>query len=321
MKNWLTLSFACITLGSFAQNYPQASISNGVLNGKVYLPESETGYYQGTRFDWAGVVSSLTYKGHEFFGQWNASTQKGLHDAIMGPVEEFMELGYDEAEVGETFLRIGVGALEKPDEKAQSRFKTYEIKDQGKRKVKVKGDGVRFSQKIKIPQGYGYLYKKELKLLKDQPVLVLSHSLKNTGDKVIETSVYNHNFFVIDGEHTNENIKTTFAYDPKAEGKGFGSLAEFEGRALIYKRELRRGENVFSENIEGFGDTADDYRLKIENLKSGAEVTITCDKPIEKMVFWSCQTTSCPEPYVKLSIAPGETIKWNIQYEFKSKLP
>ena len=318
MKYWPLIFCLFCSLQSVSQDYPEAVIANGSLEAHIYLPQGSQGYYQGTRFDQAGVISSLKFKGHEFFGVWNPIFKEGLHDAITGPVEEFMEMGYDEARVGETFIRIGVGALKKLDIEPQSRFRTYEIADAGKRKVKVKKDRITFTQVLTSESGYGYAYVKELRLIQNEPRLVIHHSLKNTGKRTIETSVYNHNFFMIDGEPTGPNIKTTFAFTPQGKGKGFGTVADFEGKSLIYKRELKAGENLFSDNVTGFSDSSDDFNILIENLKTGAGVEIRGTEPIDKMIYWSCPTTACPEPYNKLVVHPGMKKEWDIMYDFKS---
>jgi hypothetical protein len=123
-----------------AQEFPQADISNGTVKAKFYLPDAERGYYRGTRFDWSGVISSLQTSGHEYFGVWFEKYDPKLHDAITGPVEEFRSddggTGYAEAPVGGNFVRIGVGAVRKPEEKAYQIFKTYDIIDGGKWSVK-----------------------------------------------------------------------------------------------------------------------------------------------------------------------------------------
>jgi hypothetical protein len=97
---------------------PQVEISNGLVKAKVWIPDPEKGYYRGTRFDWAGVISSLKYKGHEYFGVWKGTSEP--HNEIVGPAESFTAndkvLGYNEAKVGDTFMRIGVGLCEKPNE-------------------------------------------------------------------------------------------------------------------------------------------------------------------------------------------------------------
>ncbi|HYZ87091.1 MAG TPA: hypothetical protein VE621_21930, partial [Bryobacteraceae bacterium] len=133
MRRLLQL-FLCATAFAIAVfgQYPEATITNGVVTAKLYLPDAEKGYYRGTRFDWSGQVYSLTTGGHEYFGQWFERYDPKLHDAIMGPVEEYGVdggLGYQDAKPGETFLRIGVGALRKPEEAKYERFRTYDIVD------------------------------------------------------------------------------------------------------------------------------------------------------------------------------------------------
>ena len=67
---------------------PQAEISNETVRATIYLPSAESGYYRGTRFDWSGVISSLKWRDHEYFGQWFEKYDPKIHDAIAGPVEE-----------------------------------------------------------------------------------------------------------------------------------------------------------------------------------------------------------------------------------------
>ena len=56
---------------------PRADISNGILKARLYLPDTKNGYYMATRFDWSGVISSLEYKGHNYFGQWFEKYRSG----------------------------------------------------------------------------------------------------------------------------------------------------------------------------------------------------------------------------------------------------
>ena len=114
--------FACLCSSLLlAQDYPKAEISNGLIHAELMLPDSQNGSYQGTRFDWSGIISSLQFDGHEYFGRWYEHHDPKIHDAITGPVEAFQTndkgLGYDEAKAGGTFVRIGIGTVRKPEEK------------------------------------------------------------------------------------------------------------------------------------------------------------------------------------------------------------
>jgi hypothetical protein len=48
-----------IAAAAFAGEFPEASISNGAITARFYLPDAGGTYYCGTRFDWSGVTYSL----------------------------------------------------------------------------------------------------------------------------------------------------------------------------------------------------------------------------------------------------------------------
>jgi hypothetical protein len=298
------------------KDFPEARISNKHIRMQLYTPDTLRGYYRGTRFDWAGVIPSLEYKGHQYFGQWFDQYNPMTHDAISGPVEEFTGIDYEKAPVGGTFLKIGVGTLAKPDDKAYSFARTYPIRNTGKRAIRKMKDRVEFTHTLVDASGYAYIYTKTVRLAAGKPILMLEHRLRNTGTKAIETTVYNHNFFTIDQQPTGPDIRVSFPFAIQAEGKGFGSLAQASGNAITYSRPFSKGENVFTAGVSGLSGRPSDYDIKIENMKTRAGVRITGDKPIEKLVYWACATTSCPEPYINISVKPGEETQWLLQYEF-----
>lgn len=295
--------------------FPQTEISNGLIHAKIYLPDSRKGYYQGTRFDWSGNMPSLEFNGHEYFGQWFMKYSPEIHDAIMGPVEEFTPLDYMETKPGGGFLKIGVGVLSKPDDKPYTFSRLYPVLNRGKWKVKKLSDQVQFIHELN-DASYSYQYEKNVQLIKDKPELVLTHTLRNTGTNTIETSVYDHNFFVIDKQPIGLGFIVRLPFNISGEGRGIGELAEIDGNDIVFLRNLKSDETVFCGNLEGFGTSSKDYDIRIENLTTGAGVRITCDQPILKLAFWACSTTLCPEPYIKIKVDPGQEFRWKISYEF-----
>src|ERR1019366_3602127 len=186
MKLPALFTLAAATLA--AAGFPEAEISNGSVRAKLYLPDAREGYYRATRFDWSGQIASLEFQGHRYFGQWFDRYAPNRHDCILGPVEEFLSgdrgLGYNDVKPGESFVKIGVGAVRKPEERAFQQFKTYEITDPGTWTVNQFPDRVEYTQELRDTAGYAYVYKKIVRLTKGKPQLVLEHSLKNTGSKV-----------------------------------------------------------------------------------------------------------------------------------------
>ena len=307
---------------AFAQaTFPEAEINNEHLQVKLYLPDAEHGYYRSTRFDWSGVIGSLEYQGHQYFGNWLEEHDPTNPESISGPVEAFAPIGFEEAKPGEAFLVIGVGMLRKPNDSSYHFMTHYEIVNGGDWEVQQKADqggrdAVTFGQKLSSEAGYAYEYTKTVRLLDGQPTLVLEHSLKNTGQKPLETTVYNHNFFIIDQEPSGPNVVTKFPYPVQAEGQGFGEKIVAQDNQLVFEQTLQKGEHVYTPGLEGFGPSAEDYDIRIENSKSGAGVHITGDQPLEKLVYWASATTACPEPYIRVKAAPGQTFTWHIAYEF-----
>lgn len=318
--SFFTLSLAVISLIiGFDASPPEASISNGMIKAKLYLPDATSGYYRGARFDWSGVIYDLEYNNHHYFGKWFDRYEPTLHDAIMGPVDSFNPIGYDEAKTGEGFLRIGVGILEKPDEPRYAFTTPYKILNSGTWKVKKKSSGITFVHEL-TSEKYQYAYTKTVSLTQGKPELVIVHTLKNKGTTPLETDVYNHNFFVMDKQATGPDFIVKFPFAPQGEYKGKVEKGAIEGKNLVYKDVISKGEFFAVSPLTGYSNTETDYDFRIENTKIGAGVRITGDKPIVKFVYWSAAATLCPEPYVNVKVDPLKDITWTIRYEFYSTL-
>ncbi len=298
-------------------NFPQANISNGIIKARLYLPDDQKGYYQGVRFDRSGCIASLEYSGHSYFGQWFPKYDPKIHDAIMGPVEEFSSIEFPQKKPGETFLKIGVGMLVKPDNKVYTIRRLYENVNPGKWTVKKHKDHVLFIHELNDNE-YSYHYEKDVILPDGKPELILSHTLRNTGNKTIEATVYDHNFYMIDKQPVGPGIEIVFPYDVSGEGKGIGSdkFAEIKGKKITFLKNLSLDDTVYCSDIKGYGPDVRDYNIRIENRIKGAGVRITCDQPLVRLPFWSCSTTACPEPYIKIKVEPAQEMRWVIKYEF-----
>ena len=99
------------TVFSFTQTN-EIQISNGMINARLYLPGEDNGFYRGVRFDWSGIVASLDYNGHSYYGDWFINPYKPTNnDAVTGPVGAFDPLSYNEVKAGGHFVKIGGGAV------------------------------------------------------------------------------------------------------------------------------------------------------------------------------------------------------------------
>ena len=316
-----------------AADPPQASLTNGQIRLKLYLPDAKRGFYRGTRFDWSGVIGSLEYKGHEYYGPWFDGVDPQVHDyryegakiiaspcsGAVGPVEEFSTngtaLGWDEAEVGGTFIKIGVGVLRK-EGREYDYVKQYAMVDAGEWTVKKHRDSVEFTHKLTDPSsGYGYVYRKTVRLIAGKPEMVLEHSLKNTGKRAIRSTVYNHNFLVLDKQPPGPDFTITLPFQIRSPQPPNRELAEIRGNQIVYLKVLQ-DQDMLETLVEGFSDSPKDNDIRIENRKVGAGMRINGDHPLSSFNLWSIRAVMAVEPFIAMNVEPGGEFTWKMSYQY-----
>jgi hypothetical protein len=341
----VTLAVALVGINRVqAQPAPQATgrtvrvtaeISNKLITAQLHLPDLEEGFYRGTRFDWSGIIGKLVYRGHNYYGPWFTRVDPTVYDftfqgadivagscgAITGPVEEFSTdgkaLGYDDAPPGGTFIKIGVGVLRKPEAGGSySPYHLYQIVDPGTWNVQPGADSVAFTHSLAdATSGYGYRYEKTIRLVPGRPEMVIEHRLTNTGKRRLATSVYNHNFLVLDGQQAGPDFLVKMPFEIKAAQTRNGALADASGNQIVFKTTLRDRDVVYTA-FQGFGTTAADNGFTIENKRVGAGLQVTGDRPLSKMALWSIRTVVSIEPFVTMTIDPAGEFSWQYTYRY-----
>lgn len=269
--------------------------------------------------------------------------------AGVGTAEEFntdgAALGFADAKPGGTFVKIGVGVLRKPqageppdpprpappagrgggagrgpmNPDRYDHSRTYQIVDGGKWTTKKSKDSVEFTQVLTdSADGYGYIYHKTIRLIAGQPQLAIEHSLKNTGSKTIQTTVYNHNFFTLDNEGPSEGLTVTVPYQIQSPRPPTQGLIEARANQLIYLKTLVDKDRGTA-TLGGFGDSPKDYDIRVVNQKLGAGYHVTGDRPLSNVALWSIRTVMAVEPYIAMSIEPGKEFTWTLHYDYFAK--
>ena len=327
----VSLVCALTTQMASQTQHPEARISNGQIQARVYLPDAAQGFYRSTRFDWSGAIASLQFQGHEYYNPWFTGTDPSVRDfvykdkdiivsaqsAMVGPVEEFRTaLGFATAKAGETFVKIGIGVLRKPDDARYSGYANYPIVDSGTWTNRTASDSVDSTQEVNDPaSGYGYVYRKVVRLTPGKPEMTIEHSLKNIGRLPIDTRQYNHNFLVLDKAPTSADFVITLPFDIKTTTDLSTQPATIKGRQIAYTKTLENQERVFFP-MQGFGATPKDYDVRIENKAIGAGVRITSDRPVATMSLWSIRSVISMEPDVDVNVAPGASMNWKYIYTY-----
>ncbi|HEY1877880.1 MAG TPA: hypothetical protein VGG66_10440 [Rhizomicrobium sp.] len=307
------------------EDFPHVAISNGLITAQVY-PPGKRELNQGTRFDHAGVVFHVTYKGQDYSTYWfdhfvvdprdETKYPPGTEHAccsMSGPVEEFAPVGFDDAGMNGRFLKPGIGIFQRINDR-HDQFPTLPVLNAGARSFKATKTGARWTQDVKDAQsGFGYHYIKSVQLVPGKPQMTISHVLTNTGKKPIVTTGYNHNFLTL--SPGNEHVAITAPFAMTAEKPLQPELAKLDGKAIRYLAALPAGVTVTSP-IGGFGTAASDYDFTVTNTQTGFGQRIRADQPIARINFWSIKATLGWEPYIAIDLKPGQTKRWTYTYDF-----
>lgn len=286
-------------------------LTNKEIEVHVDLPFEK---YSFSRFDWTGKIAKVIFRGIPVSGKERAGgADEHLHGK--GFCNEFgigSALGFEEAEAGGWFHKIGVGLLRK--EGGRYQFSTpYRVKP-GEFSTEAGPSRIIITCRSEQVNGYAYLLIKETELT-DQG-FTIRYRLDNTGDKPIVSDEYNHNFVAIDNDAIGKDYLLTFPFQLRP--GHFGEIVNPGGAVKIGKREMTfkrtpAGEYFFS-NLTG-GETVEPG-WELINRRCGIGVRESVSFPTNKVNLWGTGWVVSPELFVNFAVQPGESTEWSRQYAF-----
>jgi hypothetical protein len=320
-----------------AVNCPKLTLANDAIKLTVYLPDPEKGFYRATRFDRSGLIARAEFGNHTAYGPFRAKFDPMVNDNVCGPAEEFdMDAppGFADAKPGEPFVKIGVGVLERPDDKKYDFFRLYKIVKLPEWKVTSGRDWVEFRQVL--AQGlWGYEYTKRVQLTpeSDQAGFAIFHTLKNTGTCPIDTVMYCHNFTILDDDPIGPDYLVHFPFEATPSGTPvgpavFGKLQAGEAlppgleglapeRTVRFPHLLKDADPVWCQfaGIDA-ASTCQCGIFAVMNWKKGVSLVSRGNQAPEMFRLYAISSAVCPEPFVRVKVAPGEEKSWGTVYEF-----
>lgn len=289
-----------------------------VLNGEeltvtIRVPETCT----GTRFDRTGWVTQVRLEGAGIDFCVPESLIAGQGTGGEGLSGEFgidKAIGYDEAKPGETFVKLGIGALTRIDEESYNFARTYpaeayEVRTEAGRRE------IRFT--MNIPEHNGYAAKLVKTISIDGRRLHVRYKLENLGGKKIKTNEYVHNFIGIGGHSVGPDYVLKLPYAPKLKILGDGGVEE--------KLELTDGQLTWNEEAggeyyalyEGFEQGEAPY-WELLHAPSGARVSESGNFDAAKLGIWGSGHVVSAEVFIDLALEPGESKTWTRTYAFSA---
>jgi hypothetical protein len=312
---FLSIAFANegVALEKEDLDWASHEIRQGDLRVLVAYPEGAKSFYRGARFEHSSFIYRAWIGEVKLFGPWQLKFKRGKIDSVTGMAGEFgmkSPLGFDEAKPGDSFIKIGVGHLRRPDELAYSFTKPYELVDGGQWRV-VKGDTfLESTQELLALREWSYHYQKRIEAIAPTTIKI-SYTLKNTGTKTISTDYYAHNLLVFNDEMVAAGDRLEVLADTA--GRKLYEPAMVKPRVIEFTGPISPARGYYLEMPLPPG-LKNPVLARITHAKSGVSMTLQSDYSPYKLVFYGHDKTICAEPFVQITLAAGEQLSWSDNY-------
>lgn len=281
-------------------------IKSNRLKVKFQLPGT---FYKGPRFDWTGFITDVILDQKHTFCT-DESLIEGQGTGGRGLCNEFgiqEPVGYDEIEAGEWFPKIGIGLLKKTADRPYSFWDPCEIIP-FEVKVSSSGDTAKFVSEPALCNGYAVRLTKTFNIEDNR--LIIKYKLHNTGEKVIDTTEYVHNFVNVNGKGVGPHSELSFSFMPV--GDNVPEIFRVNGNKIEFND---IPDKEFYWRLDGTGDYPSSWWMLIDK-DTGAGLKETTNFPLLRMAIWGKAHVISPEFFIHIHLKPQEIKEWSRVYEF-----
>lgn len=250
----------------------------------------------GPRFDRTAFVTSARLDGHEYLHPTGLCDEFGLLGLGV--------IGYNEAPVGGTFVKIGVGRLVRDHDQPYAFSRRYPVERLFPTTVEATSEAVTV---IQTEPGL-YAYRKTYRLEPGR-LLEIAYALTNLGPAPLPFETYNHNWLAFAGVASTSDYTITPAFDLPGDPP---PTHRREGRSLqLGTFPAGRGAN-WAVDVDV---PAERHRVVVR-APDGRTLTIGGDFALQRFAFWGNQHAFSPELFLRDALAPGQTRTWTRTYRF-----
>lgn len=280
-------------------------------NLEIHFDFPEEGY-AGSRFDWSGKITMVKFQGCPITSVERTDNEDSTYLG-RGFYNEFgidSALGFEDAEIGGWFHKIGVGLLKKENQEYLF-HKAYQTQP-ALFNVSTTPIDITIHCTSEMVNGYAYVLNKKITL--GERGWVIDYTLHNVGQRVIRTDEYVHNFMAINNESMGCDyiLKFPFPLRPKR----FGETLNTEQQVVIGSNEIGfRGtpnDQFFFSNLSGNETVGASWEL--QHLKHKVAIRAKADFNTDKVNLWGWKHVIAPELFFPISIPPDEVITWSRTY-------
>jgi hypothetical protein len=286
-------------------SYSVHVLNHGIIQAHVILPDRSKPYYEGARFESAGFISKLLYKGKNYFGKNYAKEHTpSAPDQVCGNAEDFQNVtGFQPGDT--SFMKIGNGIFSNPDGLPLLVNGHYNVMTRFSWKWKGTDTSIEFFQKSINFKGYAYEYKKKITLIPRKPILQIMYSLKNIGSKDLKNAQYAHNFIAFD-QKIPVGTKVIYPYVPK---RKTNRTPPFIQTANVFK--IIANSISFSK-LSVPSDTQNNSVSVV--APDGSAILIEDKYQASAWALYTGKNVISPECFKPIILKPGKTETWQRTY-------
>jgi hypothetical protein len=273
--------------------------------------------YNRTRFDWSGFVTQVTLDGsHTFCVPEDYDPNAGTGG--IGLCNEFgieKHIGYADARPGESFPKLGIGLLTRPNDAPYNFFKPHEIAQRFPIHIETGENQARFTVDPIDCQGFAARETKTLSVADN--CLQIAYRLENVGRRPLITHEYCHNFVGIDQQPLSEDYRLHFPYPVKFEeipglDSMISNVLRVDGQDIRWKWTPQKA--FYCRPIGFYQTSQPQWELKLE--KSGVGMREYDDFAPARVALWGTTHVVSAEIFIDINLHPGQSQTWTRRYEF-----
>jgi hypothetical protein len=285
-------------------------------NETIRLDIEEPGEgYVGSRFDWTGKITQITFRGQHTFCTEETADPANLHRGGRGLFNEFgidAPIGYEECSVGDVFLKPGVGLLSRPSEEPYDFFFTYPVAP-GVTGWELDDRSASFEFRCATPRGHAIVLHKDIVL--DGSGFSIHYALTNRAATTLRTNEYVHNFLAINREPLGPAYRLTCSFPLSTAGfpesLNPGNAVFFRGDRALWNQAPT--SQFFFGGLHPVADETVSWRL--EHMRQRLAIQESVGFAVQQFKLWGAGHVVSPELFKSIEIPAGSTGRWSRSYQ------
>ncbi|MAX23107.1 MAG: hypothetical protein CMJ19_01270 [Phycisphaeraceae bacterium] len=269
-------------------------------------PTHKANEHYALRFDRSAAITKVTCHGKQLINRWGMPDEFGQIGIGV--------LGFDDAKIGESFIKPGVGVLQMIDSGSYKSGTAFPVKAWIRTTVSQSQNQVTVTQNSPVIRGYAYQLTKHYTITPDDGKIQIQYQLTNTGKRDWAIEHYNHNFFTLDNQPLGPDWMIHLEYPIPSIPQSWMVMQGNELKIRMIPKSY--GFLQVNERL-----TAQQANLRIKHRENNMSIDMQGDSPAYRMAWFFSPDSLCPERFHLIKCKPDESQSWSLAYQFSAVEP